>query len=92
METAKQPSFAHSVLCFGGIIGMIITGLIVFSVPIHVIILIAIIWSTFHSKYLGYSFQSIKIAMNRGIEHGLGAMYIFILIGVVIAAYLEVVR
>lgn len=89
MENSKQPSFLHSVICFGGIIGMIITGLIVFSVPIHVIILIAIIWSTFHSKYLGYSFQSIKTAMNKGIEHGLSAMYIFILIGVVIAAYLE---
>jgi Na+:H+ antiporter, NhaC family len=89
LDIEKKPSFWHSALCFGGIIGMIITGLIIFSIPIHVIIMIAIIWTGCHSYYLGYSFQSIKTAMNKGIERGLSAMYIFILIGVVIAAYLE---
>lgn len=68
---------------------MIITGLIVFSIPIHVIIVMAMIWTGFHSYFLGYRFQEMKTAMSKGIERGLSAMYIFILIGVVIAAYLE---
>ncbi len=89
MSEVRSPSFMHSAVCFGGIIGMIITGLIVFKIPIHVIIMIAIIWSAGHAYLLGYRFPEIKTAMNHGIERGLGAMYIFILIGVVIAAYLE---
>ncbi|MDG1857835.1 MAG: Na+/H+ antiporter NhaC [Emcibacteraceae bacterium] len=89
MNEFRAPSFLQSIICFGGIIGMIVTGLIVFSIPIHVIIMIAIIWSAGHAYSLGLRYQQIKEAMNKGIERGLGAMYIFILIGVVIAAYLE---
>ncbi|MDG1997499.1 MAG: Na+/H+ antiporter NhaC [Emcibacteraceae bacterium] len=89
MSDIRTPSFLQSAICFGGIIGMIITGMIVYSIPIHVIIMIAIIWTAGHAYSLGYKFQQIKEAMNKGIERGLGAMYIFILIGVVIAAYLE---
>lgn len=89
MSEVKTPSFLHSAICFGGIIGMIITGLIVFKIPIHVIIMMAIIWSAGNAYLLGFRFPEIKTAMNKGIERGLGAMYIFILIGVVIAAYLE---
>ncbi|MCC3860969.1 Na+/H+ antiporter NhaC [Pseudemcibacter aquimaris] len=86
---SKQPSFLHSAICFGGIIVMIITGLIVYSIPIHVIIILAIVWTAVHSYFLGYRFPEMKAAMSKGIERGLSAMYIFILIGVVIASYLE---
>jgi len=89
MSDVKIPGFTQSAICFGGIIGMIITGLIVFALPLHVIIMTAIIWTSGHAYSLGYRFPDIKLAMNKGIERGLGAMYIFILIGVVIAAFLE---
>lgn len=89
MSEVRTPGFLQSVICFGGVIAMIITGLIVYEIPLHVIILMAIIWVSFHALSLGGGFKTIKEAMNHGIERGLGAMYIFILIGVVIAAYLE---
>lgn len=89
MNEVKKPSFLQSFICFGGIIGMIVIGLIVLEVPMHVIIMFCIIWASLHSYYLGYRYTAIKDAMCTGIEKGLGAIFIFILIGVVIAAFLE---
>lgn len=89
MTEIKQPGFVQALICFGGIIGMIIIGLILFEVPMHVIIMFCIIWTTGHAYSLGYRYAAIKDAMCQGIEKGLGAIFIFILIGVVIAAFLE---
>ena len=89
MSDVRKPGFAQALLCFGGIIFMIVVGLIVFEVPMHVIIMFCIIWASIHSYSLGYRYAAIKDAMCRGIEKGLGAIFIFILIGVVIAAFLE---
>ena len=89
MQAEKKPSFVQSLICFGGVIGMIIIGLIIYEIPLHVIILIAIIWTAGHAYSLGFKFKAIKAAMSSGIERGLSAIYIFILIGVVIAAFLE---
>jgi Na+:H+ antiporter, NhaC family len=89
LQIEKKPSFIQSLICFGGIIGMIVTGLIIYEIPLHVIILIAMIWASGHAYSLGFRFKAIKEAMSHGIERGLSAIYIFILIGVVIAAFLE---
>ncbi len=89
MSEIKTPGFLQSAICFGGIVTMIGVGILIYDVPLHVIILAAIIWSSLHAFSLGSRFKDIKEAMNHGIKRGLGAMYIFILIGVVIAAYLE---
>ncbi len=42
-----------------------------------------------HSYFLGYSFLELKKIMSDGISNALGAVYIFILIGVVVASFLE---
>lgn len=89
MSEVRMPGFIQSAICFGGIVTMIAVGILVYDVPLHVIILAAIIWSSLHAFTLGSDFKDIKEAMNHGIKRGLSAMYIFILIGVVIAAYLE---
>lgn len=89
MQIEKKPSFFHSLFCFGGIILMIAVGLLKLGIPMHILIFMCLIWTAGHSYYLGYHFPEIKSAMNKGIEKGLSAIYIFILIGVVIAAFLE---
>ena len=89
MSDVRVPSFIQSAICFGGIILMIALGIIKYDIPIHVVIMLAIVWSIGHSLFLGYRFLELKDAMNKGIERGLGALYIFIMIGVVIAAFLE---
>jgi Na+:H+ antiporter, NhaC family len=89
MDTIRTPSFTQSLVCFGGILSMIIFGLIMLHINMHVLIMTCIIWTCLHCVYLGYRFPAIKAAMSKGIERGMGAMFIFILIGVVIAAFLE---
>ncbi|MDA0708226.1 MAG: Na+/H+ antiporter NhaC [Proteobacteria bacterium] len=89
MTKPKLPSFSQAFLCFGGIIAIIVMGLIVLEIDMHVLLLICLLWTCGHSYLLGFSFIQIKKAMSVGIEKGLGAFFIFVLIGVVISALLE---
>ncbi|HIE93607.1 MAG TPA: Na+/H+ antiporter NhaC, partial [Acidobacteria bacterium] len=46
-------------------------------------------WVAGHAAFLGFHFPEIKFAMISGIEKGLGAIFIFFLIGVLVAALIE---
>jgi len=89
MKDPREPGFLQSVICFGGVIVIVIAGLLWLEVSLHSLLLIAIIWVAAHSATLGFSFQAIKTAMISGIQKGLGAIFIFFLIGVLIAAFIE---
>ena len=66
-----------------------IAGLLWLSVSLHSLLLVAIVWVAGHAALLGFQFQQIKSAMISGIEKGLGAIFIFFLIGILIAALIE---
>jgi len=51
--------------------------------------LLAIIWVALHAHAVGYSFEDIRRMMNDGISSALPAIYIFILIGMVIASFMQ---
>lgn len=85
----KKPTFNHSSLCFGGVISIIIIGVLFFKINIHVLLMLCIVWTCFQTYFLGYKFSAIKQLMSDGISSGLSASYVFILIGVVIAAFME---
>ena len=89
MGDLKKPGFLQSLLCFGGIIAIVIPGLIVFGINLHVLLIAGLIWTAAHALLLGFDFRQIKSAMSEGIEKGLNAIYIFVLIGVLIAALIE---
>lgn len=89
MLTHKVPGFWHSLLCFGGILAIIVIGVVAFKVNIHVLLILAIIWTCFNTYLLGYKFPEIKKLMSDGISNALGAVYVFILIGIVVASFLE---
>jgi NhaC family Na+:H+ antiporter len=89
MKDPQEPGFLQSVICFGGVIVIVITGLLWLEVSLHSLLLIAIVWVAVHSATLGFSFLAIKTAMISGIQKGLGAIFIFFLIGVLIAAFIE---
>ena len=89
MSNFKVPSFLQALLCFGGVLMIIVAGVIKFGVNIHVLLILSIIWSCFHAYSLGYKFKDIKKLMSDGISNGLGAAYVFILIGIVVASFLE---
>ncbi|MDG1996229.1 MAG: Na+/H+ antiporter NhaC [Emcibacteraceae bacterium] len=89
MNTHKLPSFWHALICFGGILIVIVTGVVAFRISIQVLLMLSIIWASIHTYMLGYKFSEIKGIMSEGIYKALGAVYIFILIGVVVASFLE---
>jgi Na+:H+ antiporter, NhaC family len=89
LNTQKVPSFWQALLCFGGVLTIIVMGVIKFGVNIHVLLILSIVWTCFHAYSLGYKFKAIKKLMSDGISNGLGAAYVFILIGIVVASFLE---
>ena len=89
MKGPQEPGFLQSLLCFGGVIVTVIAGLLWLGISLHSLLLIALVWVAGHAAFLGFHFREIKSAMISGIERGLGAIFIFFLIGVLIAALIE---
>ena len=89
MKGPKDPGFLQSLLCFSGVIVTVIAGLLWLGISLHSLLVIALVWVAAHAAFLGFPFHEIKSAMISGIEKGLGAIFIFFLIGVLIAALIE---
>jgi len=89
MKVPQEPGFLRSLTCFGGVIAIVIVGILALGINLHTLLIIALVWVAGHSAVLGLSFDEIKAAMISGIEKGLGAFFIFFLIGVLIAALIE---
>lgn len=85
----RTPSLLQALLCFGGNFLMISTGLFAFQVSLHIVLFFCLVWTTLHARYLGYDFAAVRNMMNGGISKALPAIYIFILIGMVIAAFMR---
>ncbi len=86
---ARTPGLAQSLLCFGGNFLMISTGLFVFQVSLHIVLFFCLLWTALHAWLLGHDFSAIREMMNAGIAKALPALYIFVLIGMLIAAYMQ---
>jgi len=89
MKDFQEPNFWHSVICFGGVIVTVIAGLLWLGISLHSLLLTALVWVAGHAVFIGFQFKEIKFAMISGIEKGLGAIFIFFLIGVLVAALIE---
>jgi NhaC family Na+:H+ antiporter len=89
MEDSQEPSFLHSLICFGGVIVIMTAGMLWLGISLHSLLVINLVWVAGHSSRLGFSYQTIKSAMISGIEKGLGAIFIFFLIGILVAALIE---
>jgi len=85
----KVPSLMHALLCFGGNFLMISLGLFVLQLSLHIILFFCVLWTATQAWLLNYSFIAIRAMMSAGITHALPAIYIFILIGMVIAAFMQ---
>ena len=85
----RSPSLPHAIVCFVGVFLMISSGLFVFEASLHAIMFLALVWVVMHATWLGHSFDTIRHMMNHGISKALPALYIFLLIGMVIASYMQ---
>lgn len=88
-DKKQQPSFLHAAICFLGVLLMISIGLFLYEISVHAVIFFALIWVGVNAARLGYSFIEIRDMMNSGISNALPAIYIFLLIGMVIASFMQ---
>ena len=85
----RVPGLAQALLCFGGNFLMISTGLFVFAISLHIVLFFCLLWTGLHAWLLGHDVTAIRGMMNAGISNALPAIYIFVLIGMLIAAYMQ---
>ncbi|UYM17726.1 Na+/H+ antiporter NhaC [Endozoicomonas euniceicola] len=86
---SRQPGFLHALLTFGLIVTTIGIGLFVLQTSLHSLMLLCLLIAGVSARTLGAEYDAIKNAMNDSIYSALSAIYIFILIGVIIAAFIE---
>ena len=88
-KSAREPGFCQSLVTFFSILAVISTGLFFLSTSLHSLMLGCIVIAAVSAMGLGYSYLDVRNAMNEGIRGALPAIYIFLMIGVLIAALIE---
>lgn len=89
---SSQPnpsSFTQALLCFAGVVLIISLGLFRFVVDLHSLMFLCLLWAGMHARYLGYTYSQIRSLMSEAIARALPAIYIFLLIGMVIASFMH---
>ena len=89
MSSRIRPSFAISLGVFLSIISILIVGIFVLKVDLHVLLILGAIVTALASKKIGYKWSEIETAMGTGVNRGIVAMFIFILIGMVIGSWIH---
>lgn len=89
LTTQRLPTLLQALVCFAGVFLLISLGMFVFAISIHAVIFLALIWVCLQARWLGYSFLDIRGMMDDGIIKALPAIYIFLLIGMVIASFMQ---
>jgi len=81
--------FAHALLVFLGLFGLIATGMFVLGQMLHMALFVSVIWVASNAWLLGFKYETIRAMMSGAINRALPAFYIFLLIGLVIAALMK---
>lgn len=86
---AEKPGQGHAAFCFVVNLLIIASGLFVLDISLHILLFICLLWTASNARVLGHDFLAIRQMMNTGITQALPAIYIFLLIGLVIAAFMQ---
>ncbi|PTQ78291.1 transporter (NhaC family) [Nitrosomonas oligotropha] len=89
LTTQRLPTLLQALVCFAGVFLLISLGMFVFAISIHAVIFLALIWVCLQARWLSHSFLDIRRMMDDGIIKALPAIYIFLLIGMVIASFMQ---
>ncbi len=85
----KNASLFHAILVFSTLVLMISVGFFVMNMSLHVVIYFVLIWVALNARLLGHDFLQIRQMMSDSIARALPAIYVFLLIGLVIAAFMQ---
>ncbi|WP_019613036.1 Na+/H+ antiporter NhaC [Psychromonas ossibalaenae] len=89
-STIKPPGFIHALITFLTICTIIGIGLFFYALSLHSLLLLCLLTTSGSAWYLYRTdFNPIIKAMNSGIERALTSIYIFLMIGVLIAAFIQ---
>ncbi len=86
---AKTSSLLHAISVFTVLILMISLGLFKMDISLHIILFFVMIWVALNARLLGYNFEQIRQMMSDSLSRSLSAIYIFCLIGIVIASFMH---
>ncbi len=79
----------HSLIVMMGVFVTISVGLFQFAISLHMLLFMCLVWVLINTHLLGYSYLSMRSQMSHGITQALPAIYIFMLIGMLIASYMH---
>lgn len=85
----RSPSFGVSLLAVAAIIAILMVGILTLHVDLHILLILGLISTTLIGMSQGISFTRFADGMAAGVTKGLPAMFIFILIGVLIGAWIS---
>jgi len=89
-DVNDSPSFELSLITFLSIVFVIGIGLFYLHTSLHALLLICLLIASLSAWCISKNgFKPIKKAMNTGLSKAFSAIYIFILIGVLIAAFIQ---
>ncbi len=89
LTPVPAPSLLHSSVCFGGILLVLSLGLFVLAIDLHSLMFLCLLWAGVNARWLGYDYLRIRQMMSHALSQALPAIYIFILIGMVIASFMQ---
>jgi len=85
----KQPSVLHAAITLLGLAVWISYGIFALKADLHGILLVGLVWVVINSLILRVSYLEMQAAMVIGMNRALPAMFIFLMIGVVIATFIQ---
>ena len=85
----RSPSFLQSLICFSVIIITIAGGLFGLGISLHTLMFLCLLWVGLNAFSLGYGYIHIRELMTNALTRAMPAIYIFILIGMVIASFMH---
>lgn len=87
-DKENLPSIGHALVCFVGLLIWVCYGVLELEAGLHGILLIGTAWVAANVLVLGCSYTSMRTGMMAGMMRAMPALFIFVLIGVVIATFI----
>ncbi|WP_431799845.1 Na+/H+ antiporter NhaC family protein [Halobacillus andaensis] len=83
----RTPSFGMSVVIFLSIVALLGVSILVFGAAPHIPIILAAIIVTVYGFRLGYTWKELEKAVTKGVSHGVPAILILSLIGILVGVW-----
>lgn len=88
-ECVAEPSVSHAAITLVGLAVWISFGIFELQADLHGILLVGLVWVVVNCFLLRCDYAQIQTAMIKGMNRAMPAMFIFLMIGVVIATFVQ---